>query len=177
MHPDFDQIVIDILRRDPAGIAIFIDGNPNWSAILRRRWQRIGAEASSRIKFVPRMDPPSFQSLLARADVVLDTIYFSGGITSAEALSLGTPIVTYGGCPTMAGRVTYAYYRQIGVAECVAETLPDYVDIAVRLGTDRTWRDGVSAKIKDRQHLLFERSEVIDELDQFFRSALAQVSG
>jgi len=172
VHPDFDPILIDILRRDKNGVAVFIEGHPNWCASLRNRWQAIDINVSKRICFVPKLDKNAFQSMLAMADVILDTIYFTGGISSAEALSLGTPVITYAGTPTMSGRVTYAYYQQVGVLDCIAYTLAEYVDIAVKLGTDKFWRDNVSANLKDRRHLLFECHEVVEELSEFFLSRL-----
>jgi len=172
IHPDFDQIIVDILRRDPKSVAIFIEGHPKWSASLLQRWRALDSNAAKRIRFIPKMNRNKFLFMLAKADVILDTIYFSGGITSAEALSLGTPIVTYSGTRFMAGRVTYAYYQQIGVLDCVANTLSAYVEIAIKLGTDKSWRDQVSSRIKDRQHLLFERCEIVDELSDFFYSRL-----
>ena len=100
-------MIIEILRRDPRGIVIFIDGQANWRRALQKRWRSIDPNASKRIKFVKRADKKLFLSMLAQADVILDTIYFSGGITSAEALSVGTPVITYAGTNLMAGRVTY----------------------------------------------------------------------
>ena len=110
--------------------------------------------------------------MLAMTDVILDTIYFSGGITSAEALYLGTPVITFSGTPFMAGRVTYAYYQQLGILDCVAETLASYVDLAVKMGTNRIWRESVSAHIKSRRHLLFEQHQIVDQLEEFFISQL-----
>ena len=73
----------------------------------------------------------------------------------------------------MAGRVTYSYYLQIGVLECVVESLLSYVDIAVRLGTDKIWRESISSEILNHQHLLFERDEVVNELSDFFHTQLS----
>ena len=172
IHPDFDPLIIEILRRDPRGIVIFIDGQGNWKGALQKRWRSIDANASKRIKFVKRADKKLFLSMLAQADVILDTIYFSGGITSAEALSVGTPVITYAGTNLMAGRVTYGYYQQIGVLDCIATSFSAYVELAVKMGINKVWRNIVSDKIRRRQHLLFERSEVVEELAELFLAQL-----
>ena len=84
IHPEFDPLLIEILRQDGSGVAVFIEGMPGWSDILMTRWRRIDEKAAQRIHFLPRLDQNSFMALVDRADVILDTIYTCGGISSAE---------------------------------------------------------------------------------------------
>ena len=172
IHPDFDLILVEILRRDPNGICIFIEGQVGWSKILRARWEELESGINTRIHFLPRLDQNAFLALINAADVILDTIFCCGGISSAEALSQGTPIVTWPNSDLLFAKVTTAYYQEIGIMDCIAIDTEDYVAKSVRLGTDRAWRKAVSKRISEQNHLLFKRREVLDELEKFFKSSL-----
>ena len=105
------------------------------------------------------MPPNDFLDLQALVDVVLDTTHFTGGRTSIDALAFGTPVVTLPG-QFMRGRVTYACYHKMGLLDCVARTAQDYIDNAVRLGTDRAWHDHIRSEILARNHVLFENRAI-----------------
>jgi protein O-GlcNAc transferase len=174
--PEFDNLLMRILERDPTGRAVFIDGLPGWSDALMRRWRNLNAKAAERIHFVPRQDQNDFLALLRDSTLILDTVHFSGGVSSAEALAQGTPIVTWPESPLLVGRAAFAYLQEIEVTETVATSAEDYVDKAVRLGTDPAWRNQVAAKIRAQNHLLFERQDVIEELEIFFERAFKRPS-
>lgn len=171
IHPEFDSLLIEILQRDGTGVAVFIEGMPGWSDRLKERWRRIDPKIVDRIHFLPRLNQNEFLALVDRADVILDTIYTCGGLSSAEALAHGTPVVTWPNTPLLFGRVTTAYYHQIGVLDCIAGSAREYVEIALRLGQDRKWRDQIAANITANQAKLFKRQEVLDELQNFFINA------
>ena len=59
--------------------------------------------------------------------------------------------------------------------DCIAETAEEYVELALRLGTDLVWRNQIETKIRDKCHLLFNRSEAIHELEEFFVNAVEAV--
>ena len=139
---------------------------------MRARWEELYSGVNKRIHFLPRLDQNAFLALINAADVILDTIFCCGGISSAEALSQGTPIVTWPNSDLLFAKVTTAYYEEIGISDCIAVDAQDYVAKAVRLGTDRAWREAVSQRISDQNHLLFKRREVLDELEEFFKSSL-----
>ena len=86
---------------------------------------------------------------------------------------MGTPIVTL---PSefLRGRVTYAIYKKIGVMDCVASNPREYVDIAIRLGTNKEYRENIKAKILARNHVLYENIEVVRELESFFEWAVEE---
>ena len=172
IHPDFDALLISVLQRDLNGVAIFIEGQAGWSDALRARWQVLDPEINKRIHFLPRQNQNGFLALAKAADVILDTIYTCGGISSAEALSQGTPVVTWPNSDLLFARATTAYYTQIDVLDCVAYSADEYINIAVRLGTDMVWRETIEARIKENNHLLFKREEVLQELSAFFQSVI-----
>jgi predicted O-linked N-acetylglucosamine transferase (SPINDLY family) len=173
LHPDFDALAAGILRADPAGRVVLLEGKyPYWADLLRARFARTLPECAQRIVFLPQLAPDDFVNLLAVADVVLDTPHFNGMNTSLEAFAMGTPIVTLPGAHQR-GRHTAGMYRRMGVADGVAADAADYVRIAVRLGTDRAARESLRARILERCGVLFEDPSAPLEFGRFFETAVA----
>lgn len=168
VHPEFDAVLGEILRRDPDGRILFIHGPRSaWSQVLMARFKRTIPDQADRIKFVERQDQGGFLALLAAVDVSLDIPQFNGGNTTIEALSVGTPVVTL---PTARarGRLCSAIYKHMGVTDCIAESAEDYVNLAVRLATDVEFRGEIIAKIVGKRDSLFDNEAAISEWQRFF---------
>lgn len=174
LHPDFDQILGDILRRDPQGRVILFHGSERiWSRRLVDRMQRSIPDVADRVGFLDHQRNDQFLHLLTLADAVLDSTHFCGGTTTAQALAVGAPIVTLPG-EFMRGRITYGCYRQMGMLDCVASDAADYARIAVRLGTDPAFRTKIRAAIFARNSVLYDNPGFVRELEEFFPEAVAQ---
>lgn len=176
-HPDFDRIVAGILRTDPKGEVILVSvGDSHWITLLRQRLQRTMPDVLKRVRVLERMPRGRFIGLMSVCDVMLDTLHFSGGNTSFEGLSRGTPIVTM---PSdfMRGRVTYALYRQMGMDDCIARSEDEYVRIATEIGSDLDRRAATSVKIRERHDVLYENPRAVEEWDKFFTMAVDEASG
>ena len=70
---------------------------------------------------------------------MLDTLAWSCGNTTIDALAAGLPVVTLPG-PFMRARQSAVMLSIAGVPELIARDADDYVAIAVRLATDADWR-------------------------------------
>jgi len=172
IHPEFDPIVAEILRGDPAGRAVFLSGlSPTWQELLLERWQKSMPDVIDRIAFVGGMPHQKFLQFLRLGDVMLDPIHFGGGNTSLEAFAMSTPVVTYPGLYTKS-RLTLGFYRRMEIADCLASSPAEYVQIALRLGKDRDYNQQIRQKINDRSAVLFNDRDVIREYEQFFTTAL-----
>jgi predicted O-linked N-acetylglucosamine transferase (SPINDLY family) len=62
-------------------------------------------------------------------------------------------------------------YRAMGIEDCVVGSAGEYADLAVRLGTDRSFAEEVRRRIVDRNDILFENANVIREFERFFLEA------
>ena len=174
IHPDFDQILGGILDRDRDGLVVLVeDYYQDSAACLRRRMARAIPDEAERVVFVPRQKLPDYACLVAAADVVLDSLHYGGGITAYDAFSFDQPIVTL---PTEYRRGRYALgcYRKMGIMDCVAATAEEYVEIAVRLGTDREYRESIRARIRMAAGVLFEDLESVREFERFLLSTVRQ---
>ncbi|HEY2415988.1 MAG TPA: tetratricopeptide repeat protein [Pirellulaceae bacterium] len=171
-HPAFDAALAGILRRDLQGQVVLID----WAyrqadELLKQRFARVMPDVADRIVFVRRMKQPEFMNFLTLADVLLDPFPYGGGNSSLEAFSFGVPVVTL---PTefLRGRITQAFCRRLGVDACIARDVEDYVEIAVRLGTDRMARDQVHRQILANQSGLFEEKTAVHSWEDFLQSVV-----
>jgi len=133
---------------------------------LNRAFGALGLNADEYCCFLPRLDQSNFLAASGQCDVLLDSINWSGCNSTLESLPHNLPIVTTGG-PLMRGRHSMAILRMMGVTETIAETIDDYVSIAVRLARDVPWRMAVKAKISANKHRIYFDSACILGLEQF----------
>jgi predicted O-linked N-acetylglucosamine transferase (SPINDLY family) len=174
LHPEFDAILKGILERDPRALVVLIAGQfQEFTDRLRERFRRTLGALEPRVLFVSFMPFERFMQLLQLADVVLDTLHFNGMNSSLQAFAVGAPVVTLPG-RFQRGRHTQAMYRKMGVLECIAAHAADYIDIAVRIGTDPEYSRYLRDRILAAKHVLFEDTRVIDEFARFFIAALGR---
>jgi predicted O-linked N-acetylglucosamine transferase (SPINDLY family) len=102
---------------------------------------------------------------------MLDTLHWSGGNTSIDALACGLPIVTLPGA-YMRGRQSAGMLGLLGVPELIARDRAECVTLASRLVGDRAWRDGLCARIRASHGRLFDVPDAIDALQDLFQSGL-----
>lgn len=148
IHPDFDPVLAEIVRRDPDARLVFLEGlAPEWAEALRTRWSRF-PELVARAVFLPRVPSTDFLSLLAVMDVLLDPPHFGSGNTLYEAMAVGTPVVTWPGAFAR-GRIVAGAYAQMGVGEeLVVDRLKDYAARAVEVARSGPRHAALSAALK-----------------------------
>ena len=114
LHPELDTMLGGILRADPQGTVVGVeDTHPMLGRLLRARWAETLPDVAARIRLLPRLSPDDYFDLVASADVVLDTPYFSGANTAYDAFAAGVPVVTLP-TPFPRGRYTAALYQTWG---------------------------------------------------------------
>lgn len=171
-NPDFDNLIAGILQRDPNGYFYFIARQPQFKTDLwLQRIKTAYPEISNRIVALEYLSRDEFFSLLSVVDVMLDTPHYSGANTSYDALSVNCPVVTL---PSLyhIGRFTLSLYKKMDMEECVAASAQDYIDIALKLGIEKDYRQQISEKIKQRKELLFDDHSVVKEHEAFFLNAI-----
>jgi protein O-GlcNAc transferase len=176
IHPEFDFVLGNILRRDPAGIVVLFEGQVStWKALLQERLRRSIPDVVDRVMFLPRLKRDEYLGLIAQADVLLDTMHYGGGTTAMHALALGTPLVSLAG-EFNRGRVAQALFQRMGILDCLATTPNDYVDRAVRLANERGLRESLRGRILERCGVLFSNPAPAVELEEFFVDAVRRSS-
>lgn len=174
IHPDFDVVVREILRRDPQAQVIFLKfREPQIAASLATRLRAACGENAARLHFLKRLPYEQYLSLLRVSDLVLDSFYYSGANTSCEALAMGTPVVCWPS-DQQRGRFTASVYELMGLPELISESPEAYLEMALKLGTQATVRQELSAKILKRCEHFFGDQTIVHEYETFFAQALTE---
>ncbi len=173
IHPDFDLITYQILNRDKNAVyVLFEDNETNVTDLLKNRLRVSHGEHFNRIIFVPRiMSGPDYINMVKIADVMLDTPYFCGVNTTYDAMVVGTPVVTLPS-KSQKSRYSYAMYKQMNIDDCIANSFDEYIDLALKIANDKEYRQKISNKILENEHLLFEDIKVVEQMSDLFERLL-----
>ncbi|MBC8123525.1 MAG: glycosyltransferase, partial [Gemmatimonadaceae bacterium] len=174
--PQFDGIFPAIAQRVPHSQFAFISHpGTGTTATFRERLKRafalVGLESEDYCILLTQQTQEEYFNLNLIADIFLDTLGWSGGNTTLEALACGLPVVT---CPGafMRGCHASAMLRVLGIDETIARDENAYIDIAVRLGQDPSWREQVIRETHQRLDRLFEEPTCVAALEEFYRQAV-----
>ena len=153
---NFDIILKNILIKDKNSI-IFLIKNDNQlysmnSEFIKRLYNK--EIDLNRIIFLEKMKHHNMMALYNNIDVVLDSFFFGGDTTTREAFEVGAPIITLPH-KYLGSRWTYAYYNYIGITELIADNIDNYIDIAVKVGTNKIYCNELKEKIKKNSYKLF----------------------
>jgi len=168
IHPEMDDLFADIAAADPEGLLVFFQATApaltaRFAARLQRALARRGVPPRRQVKAMPRMEGAKFRALLGLADVVLDTLHWSGGNTSFDAFAMAAPVVTMPG-RFMRGRQTTAMLEAMGIPELVAASPDDYVARALQVAADRAANAVLRERIAANRGAIFETSEPLRAL-------------
>ena len=176
IHPDNDVLLADVLARDPEGCLVMFAANHD--AITDRFVARLapllrgrGIEPLGRVLMLPYMPHGAYLRLNRLCDVMLDTVHWSGGNTSLDALACGLPVVTMPG-ELMRGRQSRGMLELLGVPELVVRDAQAYVELAVDIATDRERHAHLAARIEAGLPQLFERDEPVEAFARFLEEAV-----
>ena len=165
IHPDNDALFASVLATNPAASLVLFDGR--YPAVTNRFMRRLSAAlepfdiaARDRVIVLPALPHDDYLRVNQACDAMLDTLHWSGGNTTLDALACGLPVVTLPGA-FMRGRQSAAMLRIVGAEALVARDGASYVEIASRLINDAAWRCSMGDVIRGGRKLLFERAEPV----------------
>jgi len=176
IHPDNDELLARVIEADPRGqlvvFAAHYDAiNTAFHGRLSKAFSARGLSVDERVVFLPYMTHGEYLQVNASCDVMLDTLHWSGGNTSLDAIASGLPIVTQPG-RFMRGRQSAAMLGMAGVEELVVESDDAYVALAAALANDPSRRADLSRRLKEGHAALFSRDEPIRALEDFLTEAV-----
>jgi protein O-GlcNAc transferase len=138
---------------------------------LDRAFAAHGLKANEYCLFLAPMQMSKFSAASAQCDVMLDSLEWSGGNTTLEALAQDLPVVTFEGA-LMRGRVSAGILRMTGLSETIATTVDDYVALAVRMAMDPAWRSEIKRRIAQDRIRLYRDRACIAALESFLERAV-----
>lgn len=168
-RPSDDAVLVAIATQVPNAVFVFIGDLREVNATLVHRRMSAAFTAAgldaARLRFVPPVAAEAFPSLLRAADVYLDSIGWSGGNTTLEAVACDLPMITL---PTglMRGRHSAAILRMMGLEAWIAADRASYVTLAVALAVPAK-RALARQEIAARRHLLYGDTAPVRALEAF----------
>jgi predicted O-linked N-acetylglucosamine transferase (SPINDLY family) len=160
-----------ILGRVP-GARLLLAGVPPGPAQerLRRDFADAGV-APDRLAILPYVSLQDYFRLFAEVDIALDTMPYSGGTTTCDALWMGVPVVTAPG-PRPASRSAASILSSAGLADWIAATPEDYVSKAVELAArpERLARLRASLRAELRASPLMDEPGFARALEALYRT-------
>jgi len=170
--PQYDFILAEIALRVPQAQFIFPRGE-----LLRERLTRafaaVNLDSEDYCLFLTISSRQDYIAINFLSDVFLDTFTWSGGNTSLEAIACNLPIVT---CPGefMRGLHADSFLKMLGVTDTIAQNEVEYIEIAVKLGTDSEWRRDVAERMSQRQGNLFDDRVCVTALEAFYQEVVRE---
>ncbi len=172
IHPDNDALFARILAAIAGATLVVFEGrDPQLTARYHARLAVAGVDLN-RVATRPQCSHEDFLRINSVCDVMLDTLYWSGGNTSLDALACGLPIVTQSGT-FMRGRQSAGMLRLIGCDELIVDDEDAYIRAVERLAREVAYRDVVVSRIRAGRGRLFDDPAPIDALAAFVREACA----
>lgn len=117
-----------------------------------------------RIIFEDRSD--DYLADYGKMDIALDTFPYAGGGTTCDALYMGVPVITLYG-DTHHSRFGYSALMNVGLNECCADTVNDYIKKAVDLANNKKRLKYLHKVIRRRMEMshLMDAGKYMTELE------------
>jgi predicted O-linked N-acetylglucosamine transferase (SPINDLY family) len=175
--PQYDYLFPIIAQQVSQARIVFIEGTEGSNTYqqfqqrLKGAFDQLEVDFEKHCLFLPHLSTIDYFNVLKFSDIFLDTIGWSGGITSLDAIACDLPIVTLPG-EFFRGRQSYGMLNIIGVTETIAHSEEQYIEIAVRLGLDNALRNAVRTQISQTKQLLYNDISCVSALENFYLSAI-----
>ncbi len=131
--------------------------------------------AAERLEFHGFLQWHEFWALHQRVDIALDSFPCNGGATTCETLWLGVPLVSLAGDAFLA-RAGLSLLTVVGLAELVAHSEEQYLQIALDLARDRarlaTLRAGLRQRLRNSP--LLAAAAFTRDLEHCYRAAWSE---
>jgi predicted O-linked N-acetylglucosamine transferase (SPINDLY family) len=173
-QPEHDHVFAEIARRAPNAQLVFFRPSVGTLAdLLRTRiakeFEAAGLSVTDHVLFIRWLNFREFHCLLRQADVLLDTIGFSGYNTAVQAFECGLPVVTREG-RFLRGRLASGVLRRMELQELIVPTKTEYVNLVVKLVTDLAYQAHIRAEIQQRRSVLFDDQAALGSFQDFLEA-------
>ncbi len=159
---------MEILRGVPDSVLWLLDTSAETNARLRQMAIQHDI-AEHRLCFAPKRPNSLHLARYQLADLFLDTFPYGAHTTASDAMWMGTPVVTVPG-KSFATRVCASLVRSAGVPELIANSVQDYIAMAIRLGNNPEETKKFKQRLLANRHTsdLFDTHKLVASLEQVF---------
>lgn len=134
IHPDNDEVFAELLELAPDAQLLLFATAPRLDAgrLMQRLRARLGPDRMMRVHAHPPVARSRFLEILSSADLMLDTLHWSGGNTSLDALRAGLRIATTRG-RFMRGRQSAAMLQALNRPDWIACSAAELAALAAAM--------------------------------------------
>ena len=158
--PKYDHLLGVLLEQNKnSTISLLKDRDPYYTKIFIERLLKNKKikKNFNRLIFLDGHDEKfKFIDKLTEHKIVIDTIGWSGGNTSLEALFLNKPIITLKG-NNLRSNHTAAFLKEIDLEVLIAKNYNEYLQLANKLMENKEFFNFIVSKIIKNKHLIFNK--------------------
>ena len=170
--PEVFSLWMRLLERLPGSVLWLRDDNILAARNLKREARARNLDPA-RLVFSPHAGAREHFARLALADLFLDTWPYNAHTTASDALWAGVPVVTLLG-ETFPGRVAASLLTDAGLTDLIAHSPAEYESMALKLATDRVWRDQAKARLSQSRARMFDAAAFTHHLENAYRTMAAR---
>ena len=164
-----------ILQRAPGARLLIKDKGLNDAQLreqLLRRLEKAGGIGADRVLLHGASAHAEHLRIFGQVDIGLDPFPQSGGISTAEALCMGVPVVTLCG-KTFPSRITASTLTVLDMEEWIAGDPDEYVSIALQAGSDLARLATLRSELRQRvmRSPFGDAERYTRAVEQIYRSA------
>jgi hypothetical protein len=169
----FDDYLRQILERDPTGHIVLLLGKPSplTERFINRMQSVVGETLFRRVIILPQQHVQQYYRYLSVSTVILHSPIYSGEITAVDGFLYGIPSAAQTG-ELLIQRYTAALYKDFGIDGPAASSKEEYIEQAVKLGTDPEYRHLLSDTILANRDRFFENANTIRQWELFLSKAV-----
>ena len=176
LHPDNDAVLTNIVENDANALLVLFAGSGRGATdSVRKRLaaalRGVDAQPEKHLLFLDQRTREEYLRVNLACDVMVDSLHWSGGNTSLDALHCGLPVVT---CPgsLMRGRQSAAMLAAIDCSELIADTPRALATACVEIAGDPRRRADLGLRIRDALPRLTGSDEPLARLNETLRLLL-----
>ena len=157
--PEHDELFARILQRLPqARLHLIPHQDPHVRDWLQTRLAR--SCRPEQLVLHPMQSLSGFLGIAVACDLALDSLVWSGGMSSLDLLGAGLPVIALPGA-TMRSRQSAALLTRLDLPELIARDADDYVERAVALALDAPRRAAVREQLRARAARLYSDRDAV----------------
>ena len=168
IHPFTFDRWLAILARVPGSVLWLLGSNDATNERLRSYAAQRGI-AKERLVYAEKLTNPFHLARYGLADLFLDTTPYGAHTTASDALWSGVPVLTLSG-RSFASRVCGSLVRAAGIPELVCESADEFVERAVRYGSDRASLQPLRERLRAGRDscTLFDMPALVRQLEDLY---------
>jgi predicted O-linked N-acetylglucosamine transferase (SPINDLY family) len=158
-----------ILHNVPNSVLWLLTGTSETNERLRQAAAQHGIDIN-RLIFADKKANPEHLARYPLADLFLDTLPYGAHTTAADAIWMGTTILTLPG-RSFASRVCSSLVRAAGIGELICATPDEYVRRAIEYGQDGKKLTPLKQRLIEGRNscLLFDTPKLVQSLENLYR--------